>query len=45
MAAASPWTSCGTIQVYVALVPCAKPRSLPGLNGVTQDPSSLRAWM
>lgn len=30
-----PWTSCGTIQVYVAPAPCAKPRSLPGLNGVT----------
>src|SRR5215207_11145629 len=45
IAAARPVTSCGTIQVYVALVPWAKPRSLAGSNGVTQLPSSRRACM
>ena len=45
IASASPETSCGTIQVYAAALPCAKPRSLAGSNGVTQLPSTLRACM
>ena len=40
----SPATLCGTIQVYCALVPSAKPLNEAGVDG-GQLPSALRSWM
>jgi hypothetical protein len=43
IAAASPDTSCGTIHVYVALDPWAKPTSVAGVKPGWKLPSALRA--
>jgi hypothetical protein len=43
IAAARPETSCGTIHVYVALEPCAKPTSVDGVKPGCQEPSARRA--
>jgi hypothetical protein len=42
-ASVSRATSCGTIQVYVALLPCAKPVWVDGVKPEPQLPSALRA--